>query len=66
MTELTKAPEKVAQATAAGAETNERARPAADLEPKAVSYRRMVLVSGNGGILNYHSTTLLSPHEAVA
>lgn len=49
MTELTKAPEKVAQATAAGAESHERARPAADLEPKAVSYRRMVLVSGNGG-----------------
>jgi acetyl-CoA acetyltransferase len=25
----------------------------------------VVLVSGNGGILNYHSTTLLSPHQAV-
>jgi hypothetical protein len=48
MTETTKAPAKVAQATAPGAEPQQRARPEPDLEQKAVSYRRMVLVSGNG------------------
>jgi hypothetical protein len=48
MTE-TKISAKVTTDVAAGAETEARARPEPALERQAITYRRMVLVSGNGG-----------------